>query len=309
MALSWILGTIRRGWAGLVASWLTPQIDPFVAGSPRRISKHCGSPNAGYNDVDLRGRIRQWWNRPERRRHANADVQELFRSAQKLFRFRGESCCPSATLLSRETGMRVNEEWDRDLFLDQARAGNLGVLGALLELYRPYLTLLARLEIGRRLRGKADESDVVQDVFVEAVRQFGRFRGTGEPELTAWLRRILAGCLNMLARRYCGTQARDLRLEQTFEHDLDRSSRILDNGLIDRGSSPSHKASRREQAVLLADALERLPVHYREVIVLHSLEGLTFREIGVRMERTPVAIERLWSRALPLLRQALEAVR
>lgn len=205
--------------------------------------------------------------------------------------------------------MRMNEEHDRELLLNQARAGNLGVLGTLLELYRPYLTLLARLEIGRRLRGKTDETDVVQSVFVEAVRQFGRFRGTGEPELTAWLRRILAGCLNTLVRQYYGTQARDLRLEQTFEDNLDRSSFVLDPGLIDRGSSPSHRASRREQAVLLADALEELPVHYREVIVLHSLEGLTFREVGVRMQKTPVAVERLWSRALPLLRQALETVR
>jgi RNA polymerase sigma-70 factor (ECF subfamily) len=178
----------------------------------------------------------------------------------------------------------------------------------LLELYRPYLGLLARLEIGRRLRGKADVADVVQDAFLEAARQFAKFRGSSEPELTAWLRRILAGCLATLARRYLGTQGRDVRLEQALADDLDGSCRTLDGALVARGSSPSHRASRREQAVLLADALERLPDDYREVIVLRGLEGLTFPEVAERMGRTAVSVERLWSRALPRLKHALEAV-
>jgi len=196
---------------------------------------------------------------------------------------------------------------DREDLLTRARAGDAGALGALLELYRPYLTLLARLEVDRRLQGKADPADVVQDAFLDAARQFARFRGSGEPELTAWLRRILAGCLAMLARRYYGTRARDVRLERAIGDGLDHSSRVLDGGLLARGSSPSHRASRREQAVLLADALERLPADYREVIVLRGLEGLTFPEAADRMGRTPVSVERLWSRALPKLKQALEA--
>ena len=49
------------------------------------------------------------------------------------------------------------------------------------------------------------------------------------------------------------------------------SSRLLDRGLVARQSSPSERAARREQAVLLADALERLPEDYRDVIVLRHL--------------------------------------
>jgi len=182
-------------------------------------------------------------------------------------------------------------------------------LGSLLELYRPYLTLLARLEVSRRLQGKADPHDVVQDVFLEAAGQFDQFRGSSEPELTAWLRRILAGCLAMLLRRYFGTQARDVRLERALADALDQSSRALDGGLISRESSPSQQASQREQGVILADALEKLPTDYRDVIVLRSLEGLTFPEVAARMGRTPVSVERLWTRALPRLKQALEATR
>jgi RNA polymerase sigma-70 factor (ECF subfamily) len=202
--------------------------------------------------------------------------------------------------------MRPNQDLDRESLLDRARGGDVGALGALLELYRPYLTLLARLEVGRRLQGKADPTDVVQDAFLEAARQFARFRGPGEPELAAWLRRILAGCLATLARFY-GTRARDVRLERALADSLDQSSRALDGGLVARGSSPSQRASRREQAVILADALQRLPADYHEVIVLRGLEGLTFPEVAARMGRTPVSVERLWSRALPRLKRALEA--
>ena len=119
--------------------------------------------------------------------------------------------------------------------------GDDEALGQLLERYRPYLSLLARLQIGRRLQGKADGADVVQETFLEAARQFSAFRGQTEPELASWLRQILAGCLSHLIRRYCGTQARDVRLERGLEYDIDQSSRALDRGLIAVQSTPSQR--------------------------------------------------------------------
>src|SRR4051794_6513815 len=97
---------------------------------------------------------------------------------------------------------------------DLARGGDAAALGALLESVRPYLTLLARLQIGRRLQGKADPADLVQDAFLQAHRDFPAFRGASEAELMAWLRHILAGHLANLVRRYFGTQGRNVRLER-----------------------------------------------------------------------------------------------
>src|SRR5262245_12305563 len=199
------------------------------------------------------------------------------------------------------------DDWDCEQLLAGARTGDESALGRLLERYRAYLTLLARLQIGRRLQGKADEADMVQDTFLEAARHFALFRGETEPEFTAWLRQILATCLAHLVRRYYGTQARDVRLERMLEDDLVQSSQAIDRGLIAEQSSPSQRASRREQAVLLADALERLPPDYREVIILRHLEGLTFPEVATRMGRSLDSVEKLWVRALPRLRRALGA--
>src|SRR3954452_24358404 len=105
-------------------------------------------------------------------------------------------------------------EHDCEELLDRVRAGDDSALGGLLERYRMYLTLLARLQIGRRLQGKVDEADMVQETFLEAHRQFARFRGDSEAEMTAWLRTILAGTVLHLVRRFFGTQRRDVRLER-----------------------------------------------------------------------------------------------
>ncbi len=74
-------------------------------------------------------------------------------------------------------------------------------------------------------------------------------------------------------------------------------------------SSPSAAAARREQAVLLADALAALPADYREVIILRNLERLRFEEVAARMNRSPGAVRMLWTRALERLSGTLEDIR
>jgi len=193
---------------------------------------------------------------------------------------------------------------DPEELLGLARGGSGPALGQLLELYRNYLALLARLQIGRRLQGKVDAADLVQDTFVEAHRHFREFRGTTEGEIVAWLRQILAGLLGNLVRRYLGTQRRDVRLERKLVDELDRSSRALDQNLAVPQSTPSQWAARREQAVLLVDAMARLPDDYREVIILHDFEGQTFPDVARRMGRTVDSVKNIWARALAQLRRS-----
>lgn len=189
--------------------------------------------------------------------------------------------------------------------LRQAREGNDQAKGQLLEMYRHYLGLMARLQIGRLLQGKVDEGDLVQDTFLAAHRHFPQFRGTTEGELVSWLRQILAANLANLVRRYKGTQSRNVRLEREMADGLDRSSRVLDQSLVAKQSTPSQRAARREQVVLLADALGKLPEDYREVIIMHHLEGLQFSVVARRMKRSVDSVKNLWARGLARLRQSL----
>jgi RNA polymerase sigma-70 factor (ECF subfamily) len=201
--------------------------------------------------------------------------------------------------------MSQNAGPDPEQLLRLARGDDGFALGQLLELYRGYLSLLARLQIGRRLQGKIDASDMVQETFLEAHRHFGRFRGTTEAELIVWLRQILAVRLAKLVRRYLGAQGRDVRLEQELAVALDESSRVLDQGFVMPQSSPSQRAARHEEAVRLANVLDQLPEDYRDVLILRHLEGLSFAEVARRMGRSLDSVKNLWARALARLRDSL----
>jgi len=194
------------------------------------------------------------------------------------------------------------------ILLQQARTGNESALGQLLESYSRYLTLLARVQIGRRIQGKVDAADVVQETFLEVHRQFPNFRGTTEAELVSWLRKILAGQLALVLRRYVGTKGRDVRLEMDLAAQLDQSADALGGALAASQSTPSQHVSKREQAVLLADALANLPVDYREVIILRHLEALPFADVAERMGRSEDSVQKLWVRSLAALRRSLGGV-
>ncbi len=205
--------------------------------------------------------------------------------------------------------MSEDVELGPEQLLQRAREGDGSALGRLLESYRAYLGVLARVQIGRRLQGKVDASDVVQEACLGAYRDFPQFRGSTERELQAWLRQILASLLANLVRHYQGTQRRDIRLERQLGLELGQSSALLDRGLVAPHSSPSQQAVRREQSVVLAEALGRLPEEWRELLVLRHLEGLTFPEVAQRMGRTLDSVKKQWPRALASLRRVMEGQR
>jgi RNA polymerase sigma-70 factor (ECF subfamily) len=189
--------------------------------------------------------------------------------------------------------------------LAMARAGSSDALGRLLEFYRRYLRLLAEIQIDERFRAKIDASDLVQETFLDAHRDFGNFRGTTERELMGWLRQILADNLIDHVKRRYGAQRRDIRMERSLRQRLDSSSAAMDRGLAITDSTPSQIAARREQAVVLADALGQLPHDYRRVLVLRHLRGLKFPDVARCMGRTVGSVQQLWTRAVAELRRII----
>jgi RNA polymerase sigma-70 factor (ECF subfamily) len=192
-------------------------------------------------------------------------------------------------------------EW----LLERARAGDAEALGQLLERYRNLLRIVARSMSWPATRARADQSDMVQETFLKAHREFRSFIGSGEPEVVAWLRKILARSLADQAK-YDQRQRRDARHQESLDAMLDRSSVAVQRALAASISSPSDRASRREEAVILADALARLPVDYYEVFVLRNIEHIPFDAIAARMGRSPGAVRKLWMRAMMSLRRSLE---
>ncbi len=190
-----------------------------------------------------------------------------------------------------------------------AKAGDGAALGRLLERYRNYVALLVRLQVGRRLQSKVDVEDLLQEISLEIHRKITLFRGCSEREFLNWTRRLIGSILANQVRHYLGTKGRDARLERAIIDEMDHSSHALNDGLVASQSSPSQQAVRREQAVLLADALNDLPEDYREVIILRQLEGLSFPEVARRTGRTEDSVKNVWLRALGRLRLSLEHLR
>jgi len=205
-----------------------------------------------------------------------------------------------------DRGAKKKMPSDISLLLATAKVGSEVARGDLFEHYRNYLELLARVELGRRLNSKVDPSDIVQETFLEAHCGFSSFRGESEGEFTAWLRTILGHRVAHLVRRYLRNQGRDVRREQPLDLSLDESSRAVERALDGMQSTPSKGASQREQGVLLANALSRLPADYREVVVLHHFEGLSLTDVGERMGRSLDSAQKLWVRALGRLRRELD---
>jgi RNA polymerase sigma-70 factor (ECF subfamily) len=201
--------------------------------------------------------------------------------------------------------MNVPREADPESLLLSIKQGATEDLGTLLEMHRNYLALIVRLQAGRQLSAKLDPEDILQETFLEAHRGVSRFRGSTQREFLAWLRRIVAGVLANQLRRYLGTSSRDVRLETALHDDLDRSSQALAGRLVAPQSSPSRQAVRKEEAVMLADALESLPADYRDVIILRQLEDLPFPEVARRMGRSVDSVKNLWVRALGRLRRGM----
>lgn len=205
--------------------------------------------------------------------------------------------------------MRAEPQSDPGQLLALARTGAPECLGRLLQLYSNYLKLLATTQMDDKLRGRFSPSDVVQETFFEAHRDFQQFRGQSERELLGWLRQILINNLARLVEKNVLAAKRDVRREVSLERigaSLDRSAARLESVLADGGASPSSDAHRREHAVILADQLTELPPDYRRVLVLRHLEGLPFKEVARRMERSPGAVRMLWLRAVGELRRMLQ---
>jgi RNA polymerase sigma-70 factor (subfamily 1) len=196
-------------------------------------------------------------------------------------------------------------EMDPNELLKEAQDGNARAVAMLLNHYRPYLTVLARLRASRQLAPKYDDSDLVQETLVLVQRDLARFRGTSEAELTAWFRHIMASVSGKFMRQYA-TQRRDVSLERRLEDEFSQSSQMVGRALIANDTSPTEKVVKRERAVILSQAIAQLPPDYREALILHRLEGLTMAEAAKRMGRSLDSVQKLLARGLLEMRRLLE---
>ena len=180
------------------------------------------------------------------------------------------------------------------------------LLADLFKCYRPrlYGGLRWRMrQMPQRLASRVDPSDVLQDAFLAARRQFPRYLRQICVPVIVWLRRVVDNQLkNKL--RFHRAKRRDLRKEQALSNDdWDRLSEKL-AGLRDR---PDQGLTREERKQQIRLALHQLPAKYQAVIVLRFFEGKSNHEVALHFcMKHDSAATNLLGRALRRLRHLIE---
>jgi RNA polymerase sigma-70 factor (ECF subfamily) len=191
-------------------------------------------------------------------------------------------------------------------WLAAARAGSSEALGRALEHYRHYLLLVAQKELDSALQGKAGASDLVQETFLEAQRDWVGFQGNSEEELRAWLRRLLLNNVANFTRSFRATNKRQVGREVPLQP---RSWSDAPGGALPADiSTPSKIALEHERADALNRAVERLPESYRKVLLWRYQEQRSFEEISQALQCSANAARKLWARAVERLEKEMEAL-
>jgi RNA polymerase sigma-70 factor, ECF subfamily len=174
----------------------------------------------------------------------------------------------------------------------------------LLEAYRPFLLSIATAEFDSDLKAKAGPSDLVQETFIEAQRDFANFTSDSLTELRIWLHTILMNNLADLRKRYLKAEQRQVRRERPLTAS---GSKDLMRALVaPDGQSPSRMAISAEERARIEVGLNRLPAAYRQVIIMRSQQRQSFEKIGEAIGRTSDAARMLWNRAVLRLKHELE---
>jgi RNA polymerase sigma-70 factor (ECF subfamily) len=179
-----------------------------------------------------------------------------------------------------------------------AKDGDEEALNQLCHVYTDRVRWMVRFRLSRELRPKLESMDVAQDVLMRALRGLGDFTYTNEGDLVRWLSRITQNALrDNVDRLHAGK--RDIRKEIPLRaHGQTTGGRRF--GVAERlaTTTPSVIMSRREDLSKLEKAIDALKPKYREVIILTKIEGLSYGEIGNRLNKSADAVRMLVSSAL-----------
>jgi RNA polymerase sigma-70 factor, ECF subfamily len=192
------------------------------------------------------------------------------------------------------------EKGQVDAWLQQARDGSNSALGRAFEAGRAYLQLIASRTLDDKLKSKLGASDLVQDTYVDAQRDFAQFRGQSRDEFYAWLTGILAHRLANTVRRYRLTSARDVDREIQAD-----AVEALFERLRDDSATPGAAASALEEQHRVQTALERMREPMRSILVERTWQGVSFVEIGARHDLSADAARKTWTRAVREMQRLL----
>lgn len=201
------------------------------------------------------------------------------------------------------------ETGDSEELIERIRSGDREALAAAFARFRDRLERMVRLRMDRRLQGRLDASDVLQEAWLEVARRADEYAAKPSIPFFLWLRLVTGQKLLEVHRRHLGTKMRDAGQEiSLYQGALPHaSSASLAAQLLGRLTTASQAAMRAEMQIRLQEALNTLGPIDREVLALRHFEELTNDETAEVLGIKRAAASNRYVRALKRLKEALGA--
>lgn len=193
---------------------------------------------------------------------------------------------------------------ETDRLLARLRANDLQAWDELLARHRDRLHRAVNFRLDRRLRGRVDASDVIQEACLEAHERLPEYLAKPTMPIHLWLRFLVGQRLLIIHRQHLGTAMRDAGRERAWP---DSTADGLAEHLMAAGPSPSEDAARAEAQAYLRQALDAMDPFDREVLTLRHFEQLSNIEVALLLGIEASAASKRYLRALSRLQEILSA--
>jgi RNA polymerase sigma-70 factor (ECF subfamily) len=200
---------------------------------------------------------------------------------------------------------------DPNLLLRRALAGDESALAALFDGHRDWLRRMIRLRLDRRLSGRVDASDVLQEAYLDVRKRFAEYaRDPAAMPFHLWLRVIAGQRLTDVHRYHLGSQMRDAGQEVSLHRGPfpQADSVSLAAQLLGRMTSASQAAIRVEHKLIVQEALNSMDPIDREVLALRHFEHLSNDETAQVLGLSKSAASNRYIRALKRLKEILSSI-
>jgi RNA polymerase sigma-70 factor (ECF subfamily) len=204
----------------------------------------------------------------------------------------------------------MTETGNTDDLLRRAKAGDAAALGALFAHYRDRLRKMVRLRLDRRVAGRLDASDVLQEAYLDVARLFPEYAAAPAVPFYVWLRALTGQRLIDLHRQHLGAKMRDAGQEVSLYRGAlpQASSASLAQQLLAGLTSPTQAAVRAEMQLQLQEALNSMDPIDREVVVLRHFEELNNIETAAVLGIETSAASKRYLRAIRRLKAILDQI-
>jgi RNA polymerase sigma-70 factor (ECF subfamily) len=191
--------------------------------------------------------------------------------------------------------------------LEILKSGDADAIAEVFSRHRDKLQRMVRFRLDRRLYGRVDTADVLQDVWLETSRRIDDYTSNPAVPFFVWVRQIAYQTIIDLHRRHLGAQKRNVSQEVSIAKSNCDTSVSIAAQLAGNLTSPSNVAMRGERLARLREALDSMDEIDREVLALRHFEELSNNEVAEILGIQKTAASNRYVRALKRLKQVLEA--